>query len=50
MKYNYYDIKHAYKKIGVSKGMTFSLKKDLRYLGPHDSNYQNDLLAAHLMY
>ena len=47
MKYNYYDIKNAYKKIGVSKGMTLSLKTDLRYLGPYDSNSQNDLLAAH---
>ena len=47
MKYNYYDIKEAYKKLGVSKGMTISLKTDLRYLGPYDSNSQNDLLAAH---
>ena len=47
MKYNYYDIKNAYKKLGVSKGMTISLKTDLRFLGPYDSNSQNDLLAAH---
>ena len=38
---------NAYKKLGVSKGMTVSLKTDLRYLGPYDSNSQNDLLAAH---
>ena len=47
MKYNYQDIKNAYKKIGVSKGMTVSLKTDLRFLGSYDSNSQNDLLAAH---
>ena len=47
MKYNYHEIKNAYKKIGVSKGMTVSLKTDLRFLGPYDSNSQNDLLAAH---
>ena len=40
-------IKNAYEKIGVSKGMTVSLKTDLRFLGPYDSNSQNDLLAAH---
>ena len=47
MKYNYHDIKNAYEKIGVSKGMTVSLKADLRFLGTYDSNSQNDLLAAH---
>ena len=47
MRYNYYDIKNAYEKVGVSKGMTVSLKTDLRFLGPYESNSQNDLLAAH---
>ena len=36
MKYNYYDIKNAYEKIGVSKGMTVALKTDLRFLGPYE--------------
>jgi aminoglycoside 3-N-acetyltransferase len=47
MKYNYRDIKNTYKEIGISKGMTVSLKTDLRFLGPYDSNSQNDLLEAH---
>jgi aminoglycoside 3-N-acetyltransferase len=47
MKYNYYDIKNAYEKIGMSKGMTVLIKTDLRFLGPYESNSQNDLLAAH---
>jgi aminoglycoside 3-N-acetyltransferase len=45
--YNYNDIKEAYEKIGVTKGMTISLKTDLRFLGPYSSNLQNDLLEAH---
>ena len=47
MKYNYSDIQNAYKKIGISRGMTISLKTDLRFLGTYDSNSQDDLLAAH---
>ena len=47
MKYNYHDIKNAYKKLGVTKGMTVSLKTDLRFLGPYESTFQNDLLDAH---
>ena len=38
--YNYNDIKEAYEKIGVTKGMTISLKTDLRFLGPYSSNLQ----------
>jgi aminoglycoside 3-N-acetyltransferase len=47
MNYNYNDIKKAYKKIGISKGMTISLKTDLRFLGPYDSKFQDSVLAAH---
>jgi len=46
MKYNYNDIKKAYKDVGVSAGMTISLKTDLRFLGPYKSE-QYDLLEAH---
>ena len=47
MRYNYNDIRKSYKKIGVSKGMTISLKTDLRFLGPYDDEQQSDVLAAH---
>ena len=47
MKYSYHDIRNAYIKIGVSRGMTISLKTDLRFLGTYDSNSQDDLLVAH---
>jgi aminoglycoside 3-N-acetyltransferase len=47
MKYNYNDIRESYEKIGISKGMTISLKTDLRFLGPYSSNSQNDMLEAH---
>lgn len=47
MKYNYNDIREAYKKIGISKGMTISLKTDLRFLGPYYDDQHGDLLAAH---
>jgi aminoglycoside 3-N-acetyltransferase len=47
MNYSYSDIKQTFEKIGVSKGMTISLKTDLRYLGPYNSNSQNDLLEAY---
>jgi len=32
MQYNYKDIKESFEKLGVSKGMTVSLKIDLRLL------------------
>ncbi len=47
MRYNYNDIRNAYKKIGISKGMTISLKTDLRFLGPYYDDQHGDLLAAH---
>jgi len=47
MKYTYNDIKEAYEKIGISKGMVISLKTDLRFLGPYSTNSQNDMLEAH---
>ena len=47
MKYNYNDIRKAYKKIGISKGMTISLKTDLRFLGPYDDEQKSNVLAAH---
>ena len=46
MKYDYNDIKRAYKNIGISRGMTISLKTDLRFLGPFDDS-KFDLLSAH---
>ena len=47
MRYNYNDIREAYKKIGISKGMTISLKTDLRFLGPYYDDQHVDVLAAH---
>ena len=47
MKYNYKDIKESFEKIGISEGMTVSLKTDLRFLGPFSSNSQKDMLEAH---
>jgi aminoglycoside 3-N-acetyltransferase len=47
MRYNFNDIKEAYKRIGISKGMTISLKTDLRFLGPYYDNQHGDVLAAH---
>ena len=47
MKYSYHDIRNAYIKIGVSRGMTILIKTDLRFLGTYDSNSQDDLLVAH---
>jgi aminoglycoside 3-N-acetyltransferase len=46
MRYNYNDIKKAYKDLGISKGMTISLKTDLKFLGPYEGN-QNNMLEAH---
>jgi len=47
MRYNLDDIKKSYKRIGISKGMTISLKTDLMLLGLYDSVNQNDVLLAH---
>jgi aminoglycoside 3-N-acetyltransferase len=47
MRYSYNDIREAYKKIGISKGMTISLKTDLRFLGPYYDEQYSDVLAAH---
>ena len=47
MKYNKKDIIKAYKKLGVKKGMVLAVKTDIRFLGPYESNNQNELLNDH---
>jgi aminoglycoside 3-N-acetyltransferase len=47
MRYNYNDIKESFKNLGISKGMTISLKSDLQLLGPYDHKNQSESLAAH---
>ena len=44
MEYNDNCIKESFKKIGISKGMTISLKTDLRLLGPYSTNSQSNML------
>ena len=48
MDYNFADIKEAYKRVGIEKGMTVLLKTDLRYLGAYDHPDRNEVLYAHL--
>jgi len=46
-KYNLLEIKKAYKKLGIKKGMTVVVKTDIRFLGPYKSNNQNEILNDH---
>jgi len=48
MKYNLTDIKKAYQNIGIKEGMIVVVKTDIRFLGPYESNDQNQLLRDHL--
>jgi len=48
MKYSFEDIKRAYKNIGISEGMILVVKTDIRFLGPYESEDQNQLLKDHL--
>jgi len=46
MRYNYNDIKESFKNLGISKGMTISLKTDLKFLGPYNHENQREALKA----
>lgn len=48
MSYSFQDIKRAYRKVGMSKGMVVLVKSDLRYLGPYEIPQRSEVLQAHL--